>query len=185
MLISTAFKVKLVKNKVVFSAMESKIHIRIGRSKENDLVIDNDDIELFHLELFCDAYNNVFITDLNSKTGTFVNGIRMTGYTLLGLGDIVTMGANYELKWSKYQIDLKNQTKPIKPPLAVSNPLRTTKKTPPIQTSNEMNAEKKPSSSPSSKSVKAKPNYFSSINVQIVVIYALLSIGIYMIYLYI
>ena len=61
------------------------------------------------------------------------------------------------------------------------------KKKSPIQpnTKNEMNTEKKPSSSPSSKSVKAKPNYFSSINIQIVVIYALLSVGIYMVYLYI
>jgi pSer/pThr/pTyr-binding forkhead associated (FHA) protein len=167
--------------------MESKIHLRIGRSEENDLVIDNVDIELFHLELFCDANNNVFITDLNSKTGTFVNGVRMYGYTILGLGDIVVLGANYELKWTKYQLDLKNESKPTKPPVAVSNPLRTSEKKPPIQpnTKNEMNTEKKPSSSPSSKSVKAKPNYFSSINIQIVVIYALLSVGIYMVYLYI
>ena len=167
--------------------MESKIHLRIGRSEENDLVIDNVDIELFHLELFCDANNNVFITDLNSKTGTFVNGVRMNGYTLLGLGDIVILGANYELKWSRYQLDLTNEKKPIKPPLAVSKPLRATEKTPPIKTNikKEMNTEKKPSSSSSSKSVKAKPNYFSSINIQIVVIYALLSLGIYMVYLYI
>ena len=94
--------------------MESKIHLRIGRSEENDLVIDNVDIELFHLELFCDANNNVFITDLNSKTGTFVNGVRMNGYTILGLGDIVILGANYELKWSRYQLDLTNEKKPIK-----------------------------------------------------------------------
>jgi len=167
--------------------MESKIHLRIGRSKENDLVVDNVDIELFHLELFCDANNNVFITDLNSKTGTFVNGVRMNGYTMLGLGDIVILGSNYELKWTRYQLDLKNESKPIKPPVVVSNPLRTSEKKPPIQpkTKNEMNTEKKPSSSPSSKSVKAKPNYFSSINIQIVVIYALLSVGIYMVYLYI
>jgi pSer/pThr/pTyr-binding forkhead associated (FHA) protein len=167
--------------------MESKIHLRIGRSKENDLVIDNVDIELFHLELFCNANNNVFITDLNSKTGTFVNGVRMNGYTMLGLGDIVILGTNYELKWSKYQLDLKNELKPIKPPVAVSSPLRTSEKKPPIQpnTKNEMNSEKKPSPSPSPKSVKAKPNYFSSINIQIVVIYALLSLGIYMVYLYI
>ena len=165
--------------------MESKIHLRIGRSEENDLVIDNVDIELFHLELFCDANNNVFITDLNSKTGTFVNGVRMNGYTLLGLGDIVVLGANYELKWTKYQLDLNNESKPTKPPVAVSNPLRTSEKKPPIQpnTKNEMNSEKKPSPSP--KPVKAKPNYFSSINIQIVVIYALLSVGIYMVYLYI
>ena len=161
--------------------MESKIHLRIGRSEENDLVIDNVDIELFHLELFCDANNNVFITDLNSKSGTFVNGVRLNGYTMLGLGDIVILGANYELKWSRYQLDLTNEKKPV------SKPLRATEKTPPIKTNikKEMNTEKKPSSSASSKSVKAKPNYFSSINIQIVVIYALLSLGIYMVYLYI
>jgi hypothetical protein len=111
----------------------------------------------------------------------------MNGYTMLGLGDIVILGTNYELKWSRYQLDLKNESKPIKPTVAVSNPLRTSEKKPPIQpkTKNEMNTEKKPSSSPSSKPVKAKPNYFSSINIQIVVIYALLSVGIYMVYLYI
>jgi hypothetical protein len=111
----------------------------------------------------------------------------MNGYTMLGLGDIVILGSNYELKWSRYQLDLKNESKPIKPPVVVSNPLRTSENKPPIQakTKNEMNTEKKPSSSPSSKPVKAKPNYFSSINIQIVVIYALLSVGIYMVYLYI
>ena len=51
-----------------------KIHIRIGSAVDNQLVIENSGIDSYHLELFSDSEGNVFITDLNTKNGTFVNG---------------------------------------------------------------------------------------------------------------
>ena len=92
--------------------MSEKIQLKIGRSDKNDIVVHNEDVSLFHLELFGDASGNVFITDLNSEAGTFVNGKRLKGYTLLGSGDYVQLGASYELKWAKYRISpvLKDDT---------------------------------------------------------------------------
>ena len=84
--------------------MSEKIQLKIGRSDKNDIVVHNEDVSLFHLELFGDASGNIFITDLNSEAGTFVNGKRLNGYTLLGSGDYVQLGASYELKWAKYKL---------------------------------------------------------------------------------
>ena len=92
--------------------MSEKIQLKIGRSDKNDIVVHNEDVSLFHLELFGDASGNIFITDLDSEAGTFVNGKRLKGYTLLGSGDYVQLGASYELKWAKYRISpvLKDDT---------------------------------------------------------------------------
>lgn len=84
--------------------MSEKIQLKIGRSVKNDIVVHQEDVSLFHLELFGDATGNIFITDLNSEAGTFVNGKRLKGYTLLGSGDYVQLGASYELKWEKYKL---------------------------------------------------------------------------------
>ena len=84
--------------------MSEKIQLKIGRSVKNDVVVHNEDVSLFHLELFGDASGNIFITDLNSESGTFVNGKRLKGYTLLGSGDYVQLGSSYELKWAKYKL---------------------------------------------------------------------------------
>jgi pSer/pThr/pTyr-binding forkhead associated (FHA) protein len=51
-----------------------KIHIRIGSASDNQLVIESKDIDAYHLELFSDPDGNVFITDLNTVNGTYVNG---------------------------------------------------------------------------------------------------------------
>ena len=84
--------------------MSEKIQLKIGRSVKNDVVVHHEDVSLFHLELFGDASGNIFITDLNSEAGTFVNGKRLKGYTLLGSGDYVQLGASYELKWAQYKL---------------------------------------------------------------------------------
>ncbi len=85
--------------------MSEKLLLRIGRAPENDLVINHDDIGNLHLELFRDATGNVFITDMESSFGTYVNNKRLKGYTLLGMGDEVRLGESYILKWEKYTIE--------------------------------------------------------------------------------
>ena len=55
--------------------------------------------------LFRDATGNVFITDMESPFGTYVNNKRLKGYTLLGMGDEVRLGESYILKWEKYTIE--------------------------------------------------------------------------------
>ena len=79
----------------------NKIHLRIGGAKDNQLVIESVDIAPYHLELFCDTSGNVFITDLNSEQGTFVNNRRLNGFQLLKKGDRVRFGQNYNFAWEE------------------------------------------------------------------------------------
>ncbi len=79
-----------------------KIHLRIGSSPDNDMVIESEGVDAFHLELFCDTEGNVFITDLNTKNGTFVNGEELSGYILLKLGDKVVLGRHYVFRWESF-----------------------------------------------------------------------------------
>ena len=42
-----------------------KLHLKIGTSSRNELVIEGSGIDSHHLELFCDEYKNVFIIGKN------------------------------------------------------------------------------------------------------------------------
>ena len=86
-----------------------KIHIRIGSAVDNQLVIENSGIDSYHLELFSDSEGNVFITDLNTKNGTFVNGRLLEGFTMLTVGDKVVLGQHHLFRWETY-IQKKSST---------------------------------------------------------------------------
>lgn len=79
-----------------------KIHLKIGSFPENDLVIESEGVDPYHLELFCDMDGNVFITDLNTKNGTYINGEELNGYALLKLGDKVVLGRHYVFRWESF-----------------------------------------------------------------------------------
>ena len=76
-----------------------KLHLKIGTFLNNELVIDDSGIDPHHLELFCDEYGNVFITDLKSTNGTFVNDKALDGFKLLVAGDKVRLGKTYFFDW--------------------------------------------------------------------------------------
>lgn len=77
------------------------LKLKIGKAKNNDLVINNPFISDYHLELFVDANNSIFITDLKSENGTFVNGKRLIGFIEVNDGDEVFIGNGYFLDWTK------------------------------------------------------------------------------------
>ena len=71
--------------------------IRIGRGLENDVSFDpvkEDTISRDHCRILQDSTNpeRFFITDSQSKNGTFVNDVYTTGKTELFAGDIVKLG---------------------------------------------------------------------------------------------
>ncbi len=92
----------------------NKIHLRIGGAKDNQLVIESVDVAPYHLELFCDTSGNVFITDLNSEQGTFVNNRRLNGFQLLKRGDRVRFGQNYDFQWEGIIPTQSTQPKVVK-----------------------------------------------------------------------
>ena len=88
-----------------------KIHLRIGSYPDNDMIIESEGVDGHHLELFCDSDGNVFITDLNTKNGTFINGEELSGYALLKLGDKVVLGRHYVFRWESFIRSEESQQK--------------------------------------------------------------------------
>lgn len=97
-----------------------KIHLRIGSALDNQLVIESVDVAPYHLELFCDTSGNVFITDLGSEQGTFVNNRRLDGFKLLKIGDRVHFGQRHVFQWEdfipKETSFYQEEEEPIMPP---------------------------------------------------------------------
>jgi pSer/pThr/pTyr-binding forkhead associated (FHA) protein len=76
--------------------------VTVGRSKDNDVVLSHSSVSRHHLEFFFDGEGNVFLTDLNSLNGTFVNGQRINGSAQLSAFDVVNAGSSEALPWRNY-----------------------------------------------------------------------------------
>jgi pSer/pThr/pTyr-binding forkhead associated (FHA) protein len=77
--------------------------IRIGRTKENDLAIDETSISKYHASIVLEAGPRYFIADTGSTNGTFINGERMSYGRSVRLrpSDVVRFGnveVNFDLK---------------------------------------------------------------------------------------
>lgn len=71
-------------------ALEKEV-ITIGRSKKNDLVLADQWLSRIHAEIRRDSSRH-FIRDLDSRNGTYVNGMRLSQRVPLQNGDVVTLG---------------------------------------------------------------------------------------------
>ena len=91
----------------------NKLHLKIGTFLNNELVIDEAGIDPHHLELFCDEYGNVFITDLKSINGTFVNDKALDGFKLLVAGDKVRLGKTYFFDWENLILSSNSVAKQV------------------------------------------------------------------------
>ena len=77
----------------------TQLPCRIGRSKENDLVIANLGLSRVHAVLSRDISGQIRLVDENSTNGTFVNRHRIDGYCLLNANDIIHFGsAEFKLR---------------------------------------------------------------------------------------
>ena len=66
--------------------------LTIGRSGDNDLPLGDDEYASAHHARFEPRRDGVYIEDIGSTNGTFVNGIRLTKDRRLVPGDIVRIG---------------------------------------------------------------------------------------------
>ena len=93
--------------------------IRIGRDAENDVVLNDATVSRKHAEIFLDDDGNIFLTDLNSTSGTYVNGKKITESVFLVAGDVVKLG-EAQLDWEKHASGLKqanlDKTRAFTPP---------------------------------------------------------------------
>ena len=66
--------------------------VTIGRTKDNDIQIDDVSVSAYHAKLVS-FFKPTYIQDLRSTNGTYVNGKRVMEHTLEH-GDIVTIGTH-------------------------------------------------------------------------------------------
>ena len=79
--------------------------IKIGKASDNDIVIDGDStVSRSHMQMFIDDEANVFVTDLSSLNGTFINGVKISDSVKLNTFDIVKVG-NSLINWKEYLLD--------------------------------------------------------------------------------
>lgn len=81
--------------------MELIRKIKIGSASDNDLVINNEQVGAHHLELIHDYLGNIFISDLNSSNGTFLNNQKIEGFSQIYWGDKVTIAGKFLFDWMK------------------------------------------------------------------------------------
>lgn len=60
----------------------------IGKGEINDIVINENGVSGFHADLRVDG-NNIILSDVDTKTGTQLNGDLLTGPTNLRAGDVI------------------------------------------------------------------------------------------------
>jgi len=70
--------------------------VKLGKATDNDIVIDNEYVSRHHAKLTRDEHGALFIEDLGSTNGTFVNNDRIVKKKI-SLSDVVKLGENYLL----------------------------------------------------------------------------------------
>ncbi len=81
--------------------MKETLLLKIGKALDNDVVLNIPFISDYHLEIFRDIEGNVFMTDLNSMNGTFVNGNKLNGFIMLMPKDEVFLGSGFRFQWEQ------------------------------------------------------------------------------------
>ena len=66
--------------------------LTIGRGGQNDVAIDGDEFASARHVRFEPRRDGVWVQDLGSTNGTFVNGVRIDGARRLAPGDVVRVG---------------------------------------------------------------------------------------------
>lgn len=66
--------------------------ITIGRGGQNDIAIDGDEFASARHVRFEPRRDGVWVTDLGSTNGTYLNGVRIDGARRLAPGDVVRVG---------------------------------------------------------------------------------------------
>jgi pSer/pThr/pTyr-binding forkhead associated (FHA) protein len=66
--------------------------VTLGRAAENDLVLDADEFASVHHARIEPRRDGVWLTDLESTNGTFINGIKLTRPQKLTPGDVIRVG---------------------------------------------------------------------------------------------
>lgn len=95
--------------------------MNLGRDITNDIVINDREVSRHHMR-FMRGPEGYTIEDLGSTNGTFVNGKRVTGATLLKNGDMVGLGETVTLGYEVVRADAASGAAPVNPGMTTPSP---------------------------------------------------------------
>lgn len=83
--------------------------VSLGRSSENDLVVNDPHVSSFHARLI-QKEGKTSIEDLGSTNGTFVDGRRISERTLVQPGSTIQLGTRVKLQFTPLQQEFEDRT---------------------------------------------------------------------------
>jgi pSer/pThr/pTyr-binding forkhead associated (FHA) protein len=79
--------------------------LKIGRSADNDIVLEDDGVSRFHASLIMDN-GTLWLRDAGSRNGLFVNGQRVTDHRAMKVGDELTISEHtFAIRWQTSIVD--------------------------------------------------------------------------------
>jgi pSer/pThr/pTyr-binding forkhead associated (FHA) protein len=81
--------------------------LSVGRTKENDLSIDDPSISKYHASLMLDAHSILHVADTGSTNGTFVNGER------IGYGKAVAVSERHKVRFGLVEASFRIPPKAV------------------------------------------------------------------------
>ena len=77
------------------------VGLKIGRSPDNNIVLDDDGVSRFHVELRFDT-GTLWLQDAGSRNGVFVNGNRIVDHKALKVNDEISIGDHkFRVAWKE------------------------------------------------------------------------------------
>lgn len=90
-------------------ALEEGMRLSVGRTKENDIAIDDQSISKAHASLLLNKEGSLIVADTGSTNGTFVRGER------IAYGKAIVIGSGDPLMFGLVKVDLKFEAKRAEP----------------------------------------------------------------------
>ena len=93
--------------------------IRLGKHSANDYVVSEDTVSRYHAQMTITDSGEVFIRDLGSTNGTYIDGKKITAETKLVAGNVVRLG-NKVINWQEIAQKQPNATMVSSQPAPIS-----------------------------------------------------------------
>ena len=98
---------------------EPKKRLSVGRTRENDLVIDDHSVSKIHASLFLNSEHKLLVADTGSTNGTFVDGQRIP------YGKAVEIGTGTPLKFGSVDVVVEIAPRAVPEPAEIEEPPKT------------------------------------------------------------
>lgn len=152
----------------------------LGRDLANDIPISDPEVSRRHARLFMEG-DNVFVEDLGSTNGTFLNGERISSPQQLRAGDVITLGENIVMIFEKASYDPDAtvvSSQPIQAPKVEPQPVAPQQ--PVYQKPAEPREYRQPAPPPAAKKKKKSlPTWLIILIIAIVVVVCVISVTLY------